>query len=296
MLTLITLTTILLIIIFLKPKRLFNAFLFVCFGCLGFSEVSFAQDQLFVHAGAGLRPAIDKIAADFERQTGTQVLIDYAGSGQSLARINTTHKGDVFIPGSDIYLYKLQQSMTVDSIYKVALHTPVVGVNKSKADQIQTFSDLTRAGIRVGLGDPSSMALGRTAVSILDASGMADDIKKNTTVYAATIKQLTLYLAQGDIDAAIISRSDVIQNSDAIVKVEINADWYTPEVIATGVLGCAARPELARQFAQYVASSAGVQAFTDAGFLPYREDPLATEIPTDKEAPLDKTAQATVSP
>ena len=58
------------------------------------------------------------------------------------------------------------------------------------------FADLGKPGIRVGLGDPKAMALGRTAEDILDHSGLKQAIQKNTVVRAATVKQLMLLLCQ----------------------------------------------------------------------------------------------------
>ena len=47
-------------------------------------------------------------------------------------------------------------------------------MNKKMADTIKTFSDLAKPGVRVGLGDPKAMALGRTAEDILKNSGLKD--------------------------------------------------------------------------------------------------------------------------
>ena len=79
----------------------------------------------------------------------------------------------------------------------MVLHTPVVAVNRSSADKVKEFSDLAKPGLRVGLGDPKAMALGRTAEDILKNSKLKDAILKNVVVRAATVKQLTLYVVKG---------------------------------------------------------------------------------------------------
>lgn len=223
-------------------------------------------EELMVYAGAGLRPAIDKIAALFEAKTGDKVVIDYGGSGQILTRFKASQKGDVFIPGSMIYFEKLGDQ--VKNVQAVVEHIPVVGVSKAKATEITTFADLAKPGVKVGLGDPKAMALGRTAEEILKDSPIGSKILANTVVRAATVKQLTLYVLQGDVDAAIIGRSDAVQNADKITMIPIPPELYKAEIVGVGVLTTSAHPKLAQDFADLVASKEGVGVFEKMGFLP----------------------------
>ncbi|SDF06974.1 molybdate ABC transporter substrate-binding protein [Rhodospira trueperi] len=224
--------------------------------------------EILVYAGAGLRPAIDTLADRFEAETGTTVIREYAGSGQLVTRFSASRRGDVLVPGSLVFFDALLDAGDVDTPRPIVAHTPVVGVAKAKAGEVTTFADLAKPGLRVGLGDPKAMALGRTAETILDASGMGGAIRANTVLRAGTVKQLALYVIQGDVDAAIIGRTDAVLNPDTIVMRAIPADWYTPEIVAAGVLSTSEDPELAGQFADFLASSDGIAAFEALGFLP----------------------------
>lgn len=242
-----------------------------CVAALALLALPFAAphafaDDLMVYAGAGLRPAVEEIAQTFEAEHGTKVVITYGGSGQILTSFKASQKGDVFLPGSEVYSKKLGDQ--IGPLQEVAIHIPVVGVAKDKVDEIKTFEDLAKPGIRVGLGDPKAMALGRTAENILKASPVGDKILANTVLRAATVKQLTLYLLQGDVDAAIISHSDAVLNKGKIASIDVPTALYTPEVVAVGVLKTSTQPELAQSFADLVASKDGIAAFTKAGFLP----------------------------
>ena len=134
-----------------------------------------------------------------------------------LTRFKATGKGDLYLPGSQFYVDQLKKDGRVLFSLPVVLHTPVVAVNKKMADKVKTFADLAKPGVRVGLGDPKAMALGRTAEDILNNSGIKAGILKNTVVRAATVKQLTLYVVRGDVAAAIIARADAVQNPDSLV-------------------------------------------------------------------------------
>lgn len=87
-------------------------------------------------------------------------------------------------------------------------------------------------------------------------------------VRAATVKQLAMYLIRGDVDAAIIGRSDVVQNSDKLTLIEISKAWYQPEIVAVGVLKTTVHAGLAKRFADLLASPEGIATFVADGFLP----------------------------
>jgi molybdate transport system substrate-binding protein len=243
--------------------------LFLWVGLLAAQSATAGQLHLF--AGAGLRQPVDQLVKTFETETGHRVFIDYGGSGQLLARIEAAGKGDLYVPGSLFYIQKLQKAGKIRAYRPIVQHTPVVGVNVKQAGRIKTFADLAQPGIRLAMGDPKAMAFGRTATTICQRSGMKEAILKNVTVYGATVKQLTMYVSQGAVDAAIIGRTDAFHNQKTITMVPIPKDYFQPEVIAAAVLQTAADPDLAGQLAEFISSSAAVAVFEKFGFLPLGE-------------------------
>ena len=224
------------------------------------------SQELLLLCGAGLRQPVEKLVDSFQREAGIKVLIEYGGSGRILARYRATGKGDVFLPGSFFYIQRLAEKDDVASPCKIVYHVPVIGVNKKRSDLVKGFSDLAKPGVRVGLGDPKAMALGRTAEDILNNSGMKDKILTNVVVRAATVKQLTLYVVRGDVDAGIIARADAFQNRGKVVMHEIDPSWYKPEIVAAAVLKSSKNPDAARKLADFLCSPVGVKTFEEYGF------------------------------
>ncbi len=147
----------------MKAIVLFALFSFA----LSSTSVSAAELHFFV--GAGLRQPVDRLVEAFQLKTGHRVVVDYDGSGRLLARIIASGLGDLFMPGSLFYIEKLQAHGKVHSWQPVVAHTPVIAVNKSKAKEVSKFEDLAKPGIRLALGDPKAMALGKMAMSDLGA-------------------------------------------------------------------------------------------------------------------------------
>ncbi len=211
---------------------------------------------------------MDELTQDFTTETGIEVKIEYSGAGKLLARLKATGQGDVYLPGSHFYVEKLRAEGDVLSFHPVVLHTPVLAVWRKTRKNIHKFADLVARDVRLGLGDPQAMALGRTAEEILRKSGTAEKILPNVTVRAATVKQLALYVTRGDVDAGIIGRADAVQFQDSLRMIELDKSWYTPEVITAAVLKTSRDPEKARKLATFLTTASAIKIFEKYGFLP----------------------------
>jgi molybdate transport system substrate-binding protein len=236
-----------------------------------FAPSSQAQDMRLL-AGAGLRQPVDYLVDQFSRQNNIKVFVDYAGSGQLLTKYLASKQGDLFLPGALIYIDQLKKRDMVSLVKPIVLHTPVLAVNKSCAKVVQRLNDLTRPGLKVGLGDPKAIALGRQAESILKRAGLAEKIAPNVKVRTATVKQLTLYIAQGYVDAGITARADAFQFRDKINMYPIHRTFYKPDLIAVALLKSTKHKRAAQKLMQHLCSPSAIKVFQNFGFLPMRSN------------------------
>ncbi|MBK1634389.1 molybdate ABC transporter substrate-binding protein [Rhodovulum adriaticum] len=234
------------------------------------SGAAFAE-TLFVYSGAGLRPAVQPLAERFEAATGHEVVLEYGGTGQILARFQTTGRGDVFLAGTRFFSDKLEAAHQIEGVTALGAHGAAIGVSRAQVGTIRGVGDLARPGLRLALGDPQAMALGRTADEIMQTCGDPQAIRANTLVRATTLQQLALYVAEGNVDAAILSVSAALPHSGKIEIVAIPADCYAAEQITGGVLSTARHPGIAADFVAFLASEEGRAAFAAVGFGPAGE-------------------------
>jgi len=253
----------------MKHHKLFISFLLVI--SLTYPVRGACAGDLHLFSAAGLRQPVDQLVDMFQKETGNKVFVDYAGSGHLVARIIASGQCDLFLPASLYYIQAIEKEDIVDSYRGIVVNMPVIGVNRNKEQLIRSFEDLTRPGVRLALGDPEAMAYGRIAMQILEKSGMKEKIVKNVVVQGATVKQLALYVAQGDADASIIGRADAIQFKDRIKIVSIPDEYIVTEVVAIALLkDAAARPEAIR-FRDFMSSAKAIDIFRQFGFLPLGE-------------------------
>jgi molybdate transport system substrate-binding protein len=233
---------------------------------LGGPSASARPGELMLLSGAGLRQPVERLLSEFTQKTGIKVVVEYGGSGQQMVRYLASGQGDVFIPGSMFYIKRLAAKGRIKYYRPVVLHLPVVAVSRKSRFRVRSLTDLAQPGLRLGLGDPRSMALGRTAEEILAKAGLKKALARNVVVRAATVKQLALYVARGFVDAAVISRADAFQDRRRVRMVPVPRRFFTPDVVGVGVLATTTRPAEAKRLADFLSSARAVKVFNRFGF------------------------------
>lgn len=179
---------------------------------------------------------------------------------------------DVLIPGAAKYTQDALKNGWVaeDTIRNLVLHTPVIAVPSGNPAGIRGLDDLAREGVRVSIGDPRAPAIGRVAKAILVKAGLWDKVQPQIEVYAPTVNQLLIYVALGQVDAAIIweDLTAWAEGKGKIEVVPIDPPRNMVKTIPTAVCTQAADGGLARAFNRYVASPEGLAIWRKWGFTP----------------------------
>jgi len=269
-----------------KPRGwslLAGLFVFFVAGFVAHHVSAAEKRALLVYAGAGFRPPIEDAAAAFERKHDAHVELTFAGSGCLLAQAELAGRGDVFIPGEMHYLEKAQERGIASHAVRIAYLAPVIAVRKGNPKEVHGLADFSRPGVRVGLGDPQSVAIGlvgeRWLRATLGESGLAG-VHANVTTRALNVNELGSQLSLGAIDAAIVWDATVSLFSDLESVVPENAREFRT-LIAGSVLSMSKQPQLASEFLAFLISDEGRAIFRARSYKPYEEENLAgVEAPT----------------
>ena len=235
------------------------------FGCSGEKKAT----TIHAYVGAGMQKPMDRIAKEFEKEYGVKVLCDYAGSGYLLAKIEATKSGDVFMPGDYIYVKKLLDRGEIIEYRNFTKHIPVIVVPKGNSKHITCFEDLAKPGVRLAIGD-ENIAIGVAMKKILTNAekyhpGIGERIMKNVVVKGATVKQVLLYVMEGQADAAIVWRADALENKDKVDIIPINESYNVIKTVPIAVLKFTKDEKAAKEFYNFVLTK-GKDAFRDYGF------------------------------
>lgn len=220
--------------------------------------------ELLVYAGAGLKKAMEAIKPAFEEKENVKIEYVYAGSGQLLAQIETSGKGDVLIVGSEDTYNIAKDKGQANESKLVAHHTPALAVEKGNPKGIKSLKDLTEDGIKVVLGDAKANAVGMTAAKIIEKNRL-EAINENVIATTATVNELIVIISTGEADVAIVTE-DSIRLSEDVEMVEIPEEENIDQLIPVGSLTSSNNPELAQKLVDFIASEEGKAIFEKTGY------------------------------
>ena len=182
------------------------------------------QAPLRLFCGAAMRPAVQPIVEAFEQRHGQAVQVHYGPSNVLLSQLETgPERVDVFLPGDAWYVEQAQRGGLVEPSETVAGFRPVIAVRAGNPHGIRHIADLTRPGVRLGVADERSTALGRIMPALLTRSGLsADALTPNVRFTAATAPELGMNLGLGHIDASIVW-AVVAHQHEGVETIEIDA-------------------------------------------------------------------------
>jgi molybdate transport system substrate-binding protein len=169
------------------------------------AEPKEAGKLITIFCGAAGRPPIEEVADAFEKQHGCVVARAYGGSGTVLSQMIIGETGDVYIPGSDDFMDIAEgKGVLVPGSRKIVCYlVPGICVQKGNPKDIRTLDDLTKPGIKVGIGNPKAVCLGDIALKIFNEAGIADKVEPNILTHADSCGQVATLLKLKKVDAVI---------------------------------------------------------------------------------------------
>ncbi|OGF45082.1 MAG: molybdate ABC transporter substrate-binding protein [Candidatus Firestonebacteria bacterium RIFOXYC2_FULL_39_67] len=232
-------------------------FLFIFF----FSGVLYSAD-LIVYCGAGTRPPMEEIAAAYTKENNTKIKYNFGGSAQMLAQIELSGKGDVFIPGEELYIEIAKKKKLISGEpLIIAYWMPVILVQKGNPKNIRNLSDLEGEGIKLGVGDERVCAIGIVTKSVLEKNKLFEKIEKNIIVKTSTANELGNAVKLKTVDAVIVWDSIAYMYPDSGDVVDIPVKENEISKIPAAVLKNSLNKEEAEKFIIFLKSEKGREIF-----------------------------------
>lgn len=244
-------------------------------GCTGndgsSSGTTSETKEILVYCGAGMSEPMEAVASEFTTETGIEVNYNFGGSGTLLSQMEITEMGDVYMPGStaDFNTAKSKGFIVNDTEEFVAYHVPVIAVPAGNPAGITSLADLGNKGVKVELGDPSACAIGRMSNKIIEKNKLNATIYPNVVSRAATVNEIVLHTALGNVDGSIIWED--LGDDEKLEIIYIPNKENVIKVVPVGVMTFSKNPDEAEEFVKFVGSK-GKVIFEDYGFTTYPND------------------------
>jgi molybdenum ABC transporter molybdate-binding protein len=212
------------------------------------------KDPLVVYCAAGVRPPLEEIAEQYEKESyGAPIRIRYGPSGELLAQIEIHPRGDLYIPaGVDPFISKGREKGLVAEAIPLAKFSLVLGVKQGNPKKIDSLDDLFADGVAFALANENA-AVGKKTESILKKSNNWERVHDAAKVFKPTVTDIASDVRDGvGIDAAFVWDSTARQYGlDIVALPELQGGEST---ITAGVLVSSPNSAAALRFARYVAS------------------------------------------
>ena len=234
-------------------------------------------EPLTFYCAAGIKPPVEEAVAAFTAECGTQVRLQYAGSGTLLSNIEITGTGDLYIAGDSSFIETARAKGLVAEAIPLATLRPVVAVRQGNPKGIRTTQDLLRDDVRVALGNPGAAAVGKQTQEALTNRGLWDAVEqavKTRGVFKPTVNEVANDIKIGTVDAGVVWDATARQYPELDIAFPLSKEESLVMQVTVGVLTCSERPTLALRLARFLsAPEKGGALFSRYGYSPVAGDP-----------------------
>lgn len=214
-------------------------------------------------AAASLADAFDDLAARFEADhPDADVVVSYGGSSALAEQIISGSPADVFASANEATMRTVtDEGRALDPVIFVT-NTLELAVPAGNPGRVTGLADLADPGLTIALCDPA-VPCGSAAVELLAAAGVTASVDTLEEDVTAAVTKVAL----GEVDAALVYRTDVIAAGDDVEGIEVPEAAGVVNAYPISRLADAPNPAVAQAFIDFVLSEVGMRVLRDAGFV-----------------------------
>lgn len=223
--------------------------------------------RITVSAAMTLKRVFERLAAEYESETGTKVVLNFGASGVLQKQIEGGSQVDVFASAAPKQMDALVAGgfVSVDSTRTFASNDIVVLTRAGEERRLPDAKALVDLE-RIATGNPESTPIGAAAEQWMSAQGLADEFASRV-VYGENVTQVMEYLTRGEVDAVVVFGSEVVGRDDVTVAFTVPSAEAPPiRYVIAPLAGSTHLPE-AEGFVELVLSERGRAALSEAGFV-----------------------------
>lgn len=175
--------------------------------------------EVTLYAGSMLRPAIEETIAAFEEREGVKVLRVYNGCGILVAQMKSGRVPDAYFACDVEFMNQVHDLFPAAE--DVSQNELVILVHKGNPFGIASLSDLTKPGLRVGIGHEKQCAMGWLTQRTFSEGGVQEEVMKNVAVQTPTGDMLVNQMRSGSLDAAVAYLSNAAGSAEYLDAIRI---------------------------------------------------------------------------
>ncbi|MEO8378709.1 MAG: molybdate ABC transporter substrate-binding protein [Acidobacteriota bacterium] len=224
--------------------------------------------EVRVFAAASLTEALTEIARGYEKNNEDRIVFNFGASSILARQIEQGAPGDLFLSADEAKMDALARQKLIDPQTRVRAlsNTLVIVVPRIDGKRITDVRQLAEPRIEsLALAEPSSVPAGIYARQYLQKLGIWARVAPKV-IPTDNVRGALAAVASGNVDAAIVYRTDARVSKDVRVAVEISRAEGPAISYPFALLAEAEQPVAARRFLAHLRSSASRAIFIRHGF------------------------------
>ena len=228
----------------------------------GTTPVSTLEGTVTVLAAASLTDVFDDLAAQFmAANPDVEIVLSYGGSSALAEQIVSGSPADVFASANESTMKTVTDAgLTVDPVI-FTTNVLELAVPAGNPGGVTGLADLANPDLTIALCDPA-VPCGSAAEKLLTQEGVVASVDTLEEDVRAALTKVAL----GEVDAALVYRTDVIAAGDDVEGIELPEAATILNTYPISLLVDAPHAEAAQAFVDFVLGEIGRKALTDAGF------------------------------
>jgi molybdate transport system substrate-binding protein len=215
--------------------------------------------RVTVFAAASLTEVFTALGKEFEAaHPGTTVTFNFGGSTGLATQLNAGAPADVFAAASPATMAQVEDASEPRVFARNQL---TIAVPPGNPGRVAGLADIARPGVKVAVC-AAEVPCGAAAAKALEAAG----VELTPATLEQDVKAALTKLTLGEVDAALVYRTDVRTAGDQVAGVEFPESAAAVNDYPIAVLDNAPNQGGARAFVEFVASEQAAAALTRAGF------------------------------
>jgi len=223
-----------------------------------------------VFAAASLKTALDRIAAQWRKETGKQATVSYAASSTLAKQIENAAPADLFISADEDWMDYLKHRSLIEPKTRIDLLGNSLVLIAPKDSKIEAtiapgfpLPQLLGDG-RLAMADPNAVPAGKYAKAALAKLGVWQQVETHIAA-AENVRAALLLVARGEAPLGIVYKTDAIAEPGVKIVGTFPADTHPPIVYPMALIAGSHNPDAAA-LAAYLRGPAARAEFEGQGF------------------------------
>jgi ABC-type molybdate transport system substrate-binding protein len=222
------------------------------------------KPEIILYAGSMLRPAIEETITAFEKREGVRVTRVYNGCGILVAQMKAGEVPDAYFACDVEFMNQVRELFPRPE--DISQNELVILVKKGNPHGIRSLADLTKPGLRVGIGHEKQCAMGWLTQKTFDESGLKSELMANVVVQTPTGDMLVNQMRSGSLDAAVAYISNAAGAVDFLDAIRIQGIPCSVATQPYAVAKNSAHKQLANRLLAAIKDRESQERFTSEGF------------------------------